>query len=148
MSHTARHNRLRTRVVTTGFCRAWIHPGGYLHEGVRLTLENDPSTDTQSPPPSVAVSCADAGATEVTLLSRTPHWAAPRKLANLIPYQHIFQSRLGQALIVGLKGPMPGSSPTWASAWHAASWPLMAAVHPQPETRNPKPQTLTLNPKP
>ena len=76
----------------------------------------------------MAVSCSEAGASEVTLLSRTPHWATPRFIANHIPYQHVFKSRLGQALIVGLKGPMPGTSPAWATAWHYVSWPLMAVA--------------------
>jgi len=76
----------------------------------------------------IAVAASDAGAAKVTLLSRRAHWATPRKIANLIPFQQVFLSRLGQALVVGLRGPLPGSSPPLMTMWHALGWPLMAGA--------------------
>lgn len=76
----------------------------------------------------VATFCSDAGAESVTLLSRQTHWPTPQKIANIIPFQHVFLSRLGQALVIGLRGPLPGSSPAVMSAWHALGWPVMAGA--------------------
>ncbi|CAE7199890.1 FMO1 [Symbiodinium natans] len=77
-----------------------------------------------------AVDCATEAskvAAKVTLVSRKPHWPTPRKIANLIPFQYIFLSRLGQALVTGHRGALPGA-PGHMSLWHKLSWPLMAVA--------------------
>ena len=61
-----------------------------------------------------AVDCAieaasQGGASSVTLLQRTAHWPTPRKIAGLIPFQYIFLSRLGTALVSTHRGTFPGS---------------------------------------
>lgn len=56
-----------------------------------------------------AIASCKAGATSVTLLQRTAHWPTPRKIAGLIPFQHIFLSRLGTAMISAHTGTFPGS---------------------------------------
>jgi dimethylaniline monooxygenase (N-oxide forming) len=56
-----------------------------------------------------AVTAARAGASSVTLLQRTPHWPTPRKIAGIIPFQYIFLSRLGTALVSLHRGTYPGS---------------------------------------
>jgi len=75
-----------------------------------------------------AVTASDSGAAAVTLLSRRPHWPTPRKIANLIPFQHVFLSRLGQSLVIGLRGPLPGASPGVMSLWHTVGKPIMAGA--------------------
>mmetsp|Transcript_22010 Transcript_22010/g.48088 ORF Transcript_22010/g.48088 Transcript_22010/m.48088 type:complete len:524 (-) Transcript_22010:536-2107(-) len=74
-----------------------------------------------------AVNSADAGA-KVTLLSRKAHWPTPRYIANLIEFQYIFLSRLGQALVVGHKGTLPEYSPPHMKLWHKLGWPVMAGA--------------------
>jgi len=76
----------------------------------------------------VAVGVADAGAASVTLLSRQTHWPTPRKIANIIPFQFVFLSRLGQSLVIGLRGPLPGSSPAPMSLWHTVGFPVVAGA--------------------
>ncbi|CAK9024069.1 unnamed protein product [Durusdinium trenchii] len=56
-----------------------------------------------------------------------PHWPTPRKIANVIPFQYIFLSRLGQALVTGHRGALPGA-PKHMSYWHQLGWPLMAGA--------------------
>lgn len=52
---------------------------------------------------------AGAGAESVTLLQRNSHWPTPLYIAGLIPFQHIFLSRLGQALVEAKVGVYPGA---------------------------------------
>lgn len=66
----------------------------------------------------VAVASSNAGAEKVTMLSRAAHWPTPRKIADIIPFQYVFLSRLGQNLVLGLTGPLPGCSPSHSSIWH------------------------------
>jgi dimethylaniline monooxygenase (N-oxide forming) len=47
----------------------------------------------------LAVASANAGANGVTLLSRNAHWPTPRKIADLIPFQYVFLSRVGRACV-------------------------------------------------
>lgn len=75
-----------------------------------------------------AVEASKIPGTKVTLLSRQPHWPTPRKIGWLIPFQYIFLSRLGQALVIGHRGPLPDSSPAHMSLWHKLGWPAMAAA--------------------
>eukprot|EP00511_Aplanochytrium_stocchinoi_P006821 CAMPEP_0204825220 /NCGR_PEP_ID=MMETSP1346-20131115/3140_1 /ASSEMBLY_ACC=CAM_ASM_000771 /TAXON_ID=215587 /ORGANISM="Aplanochytrium stocchinoi, Strain GSBS06" /LENGTH=493 /DNA_ID=CAMNT_0051952761 /DNA_START=102 /DNA_END=1583 /DNA_ORIENTATION=+ len=74
-----------------------------------------------------AVEASNTGA-KVTLLSRQPHWATPRKIANLIPFQYVFLSRLGQALVVGYRGTLPEADLTHMKFWNRLGWPLMAGA--------------------
>jgi dimethylaniline monooxygenase (N-oxide forming) len=60
-----------------------------------------------------AVEASRAGASSVTLLQRTAHWPTPRKVAGIIPFQYIFMSRLGTALVSAHRGTFPGGS-GWA----------------------------------
>ena len=64
---------------------------------------------------------------QVTLLSRTAHWPTPRKIADLIPFQYVFLSRFGQALVTGHRGALPGA-PAPMTWWHRISWPIMAGA--------------------
>lgn len=75
-----------------------------------------------------AANAVKAGAEKVILASRRPHWPTPLKIADLIPFQYIFLSRFGQALVIGHKGPLPGCSPGIMGLWHKISWPIMAAA--------------------
>lgn len=79
-----------------------------------------------------AVEASKLGA-KVTLVSRAPHWTTPRKIAWLIPFQYVFLSRFGQALVTGHRGPLPGA-PAHMSLWHKLSWPVMAAAFTVVET--------------
>jgi dimethylaniline monooxygenase (N-oxide forming) len=56
-----------------------------------------------------AIEASRAGASSVTLLQRTAHWPAPTKIAGLIPFQYIFLSRFGTALVSAHRGTFPGS---------------------------------------
>eukprot|EP00930_Biecheleria_cincta_P083283 TRINITY_DN72889_c0_g1_i1.p1 TRINITY_DN72889_c0_g1~~TRINITY_DN72889_c0_g1_i1.p1 ORF type:complete len:830 (-),score=157.23 TRINITY_DN72889_c0_g1_i1:147-2267(-) len=75
-----------------------------------------------------AVQAHKAGAQSVTLLSRNAHWPTPLKIADFIPFQYIFLSRFGQALVIGHKGSLPGCSPSIMDLWHKVSWPFMAVA--------------------
>jgi len=57
-----------------------------------------------------AVEASKAGAKSVTLLQRTAHWPTPRLIAGIIPFQYVFLSRFGTALVSAHKGPFPGGS--------------------------------------
>lgn len=76
----------------------------------------------------LAVASSNAGADSVTLLSRNAHWRTPRKIADLIPFQYVFLSRLGQNLVIGLTGPLPGCSPAHSSAWHSIGQYIMPPI--------------------
>lgn len=75
-----------------------------------------------------AVAASQAKGTKVTQVERRPHWPVPRKILNLIPFQYIFLSRLGQALVVGYRGPLPDSAPGHMKMWHKMGWPVMAGA--------------------
>jgi len=74
-----------------------------------------------------AVEASKAPGAQVTLVSRTAHWPTPRKIADLIPFQYVFLSRLGQALVTGHRGALPGA-PAPMTWWHRISWPIMAGA--------------------
>jgi len=57
-----------------------------------------------------AIEASRAGASSVTLLQRTSHWPTPRKIAGIIPFQYIFMSRFGTALVSAHRGTFPGGS--------------------------------------
>ena len=70
-----------------------------------------------------ATSAAKAGAESVTLIQRNAHWPTPLHIAGIIPFQHVFLSRLGQALVEAKVGVLPGSKSA-ASVFR----PIMGAV--------------------
>jgi len=70
-----------------------------------------------------ATSAANAGAESVTMIQRHAHWPTPLYIAGLIPFQHVFLSRLGQALVEAKVGVYPGSRSN-ASMFR----PLMGAI--------------------
>ena len=76
----------------------------------------------------LAVASANEGADSVTLLSRNAHWPTPRLIADLIPFQYVFLSRLGQNLVLGLTGPLPGCSPSHSSVWHSVGQYIMPPI--------------------
>ena len=55
------------------------------------------------------------------------HWGTPRKIAGLIPFQFVFLSRFGQALVSWFKGPLPGA-PRSVGAAHALLRPIMRPI--------------------
>jgi dimethylaniline monooxygenase (N-oxide forming) len=57
-----------------------------------------------------ALEASRAGASSVTLLQRTAYWPTPRKIAGIIPFQYIFLSRFGTALVSIHCGTFPGGS--------------------------------------
>jgi dimethylaniline monooxygenase (N-oxide forming) len=57
-----------------------------------------------------AVEAARAGATSVTMVQREAHWPTPRRIAGLIPFQYVFLSRFGTALVSAHQGTFPGGS--------------------------------------
>ena len=57
-----------------------------------------------------AIEASRAGASSVTLLQRNSHWPTPRKIAGIIPFQYIFMSRFGTALVSAHRGTFPGGS--------------------------------------
>ena len=77
-----------------------------------------------------AVAASKAPGTTVTFATRTPHWATPRKIFDLIPFEYIFLSRFGQALVVGFMGPVPGLK-SWRichAVCHALGWFVSALI--------------------
>jgi dimethylaniline monooxygenase (N-oxide forming) len=74
-----------------------------------------------------ALAAAGAGAASTTLLSRAARWGTPRKIAGLIPFQYVFLSRFGQALVSWFKGAWP-TAPASVGAVHAAIAPIMRPV--------------------
>jgi dimethylaniline monooxygenase (N-oxide forming) len=70
---------------------------------------------------------AKAGAGPVTLLQRNAHWPTPLYIAGLIPFQHVFLSRFGQALVEAKAGVYPGSS-SIASMFRPVMGPIFAIV--------------------
>jgi dimethylaniline monooxygenase (N-oxide forming) len=77
-----------------------------------------------------AIDCAVGSsgvAAKTTLLYRSPHWGTPRKIAGLIPFQYVFLSRFGQALVSWYKGALPTASGAVKAA-HAVLRPIMGPI--------------------
>ena len=72
-----------------------------------------------------AVEASKRGAAQVTLLQRHAHWPTPRKIAGVLPFQYVFLSRFGQALVSTHRGPLPYAGGTIKAA-RAALWPVVA----------------------
>jgi len=74
------------------------------------------------------------GAAKVTLLQRNAHWPTPRSIAWAIPFQYIFLSRFGQALVSAqtgagaLPGVPDGIAKTWGSVGKAIVGPVFKIV--------------------
>jgi len=75
-----------------------------------------------------AVEARRAGASAVTLLQRAAHWPTPRKIAGLIPFQYVFLSRLGTALVSAHRGCFPGGSGIAVSVFRTLGWPVVAGA--------------------
>jgi dimethylaniline monooxygenase (N-oxide forming) len=75
-----------------------------------------------------AIGAATRGAAQsVTLIQRRAHWPTPLYIAGLIPFQHVFLSRLGQALVEGKVGVYPGAK-SWAGMFRPIMGPIFAVV--------------------
>ena len=64
-----------------------------------------------------AVEARRAGASHVTLLSRKAHWPTPRKIAGIVPFQYVFLSRFGTALVSAHRGVYPDEGTGTAVKW-------------------------------
>ena len=74
---------------------------------------------------------ASAKAASSSLLFRNAHWGTPRNIAWLIPFQYVFLSRFGQALVSWYKGAWPtagGSVKAAHSALSAVMGPVFRIV--------------------
>jgi dimethylaniline monooxygenase (N-oxide forming) len=75
-----------------------------------------------------STAAAKAGAKSVTMVQRNAHWPTPLYIAGLIPFQHVFLSRLGQALVEAKVGVYPNSPSTIASYFRPIMGPIFAVV--------------------
>lgn len=62
------------------------------------------------------------------LLFRNAHWSTPRYIAGLIPFQYVFLSRLGQALVSWYKGTFPDGAPVCCTIFSYLLFPIMWAA--------------------
>lgn len=72
-----------------------------------------------------AIQAAKAGASSVTLVQRTAHWPTPQKIAGVIPFQYVFLSRLGTALVSIHRGTYPGSGTVVNAIRNSGLGPLL-----------------------
>lgn len=76
-----------------------------------------------------AVEAHRAGAARVTLLSRKAHWPTPRKIAGVIPFQYVFLSRFGTALVSAHRGVYPDEGAGKAvSLFRKFGWPIVGGA--------------------
>lgn len=75
----------------------------------------------------VELSPGAASSASSTLLFRNGHFGTPRKIAGLIPFQYVFLSRFGQALVSWYKGAFP-TAPGSVHAAHKLLSPVMGPV--------------------
>jgi dimethylaniline monooxygenase (N-oxide forming) len=75
-----------------------------------------------------SMAAAKAGAKSMTMVQRNAHWPTPLYIAGLIPFQHVFRSRLGQALVEAKVGVHPNSPSTIASYFLPVMGPIFAVV--------------------
>jgi dimethylaniline monooxygenase (N-oxide forming) len=73
----------------------------------------------------IVISTSEVAKEAPTLLFRHAHWATPRLIAGLIPFQYVFLSRLGQGLVSWYKGPFPDGAPSMCSILHCLLFPIM-----------------------
>jgi len=60
-----------------------------------------------------------------TMLFREAHWSTPRLIAGIIPFQYVFLSRLGQALVSWYMGAFPSGGPCYCQVCCYILWPIM-----------------------
>jgi dimethylaniline monooxygenase (N-oxide forming) len=76
-----------------------------------------------------AVEAHKAGADRVTLLSRKAHWPTPRQIAGVIPFQYVFLSRFGTALVSAHRGVYPDEGTgTAVSLFRKFGWPIVGGA--------------------
>mmetsp|Transcript_58479 Transcript_58479/g.163070 ORF Transcript_58479/g.163070 Transcript_58479/m.163070 type:complete len:503 (+) Transcript_58479:111-1619(+) len=73
----------------------------------------------------IAVDASEVAREAPTLLFRSAHWCTPRLIAGLIPFQYIFLSRFGQALVTWYKGAWPAGAPCIHTVLSYLLFPLM-----------------------
>lgn len=73
----------------------------------------------------ITVDSAKVSAAPPTMLFRAAHWSTPRKILGFIPFQYIFLSRFGQALVSFFKGGYPSGAPTCVRCSYYVLWPVM-----------------------
>ena len=76
----------------------------------------------------VTMSAKDSGAKSATMLYREAHWGTPVKIAGFIPFQFVFLSRFGQALVSLYKGVFPTSDSALLKSSHKVLKPVMGPV--------------------
>jgi dimethylaniline monooxygenase (N-oxide forming) len=70
-------------------------------------------------------SAANVASEPPTMLFRSAHWSTPRLIAGLIPFQYVFLSRLGQALVSWYKGGFPSGGPCYCTVCCYILYPIM-----------------------
>jgi len=73
----------------------------------------------------VVIDASEVAKEPPTLLFREAHWSTPRWIAGLIPFQFVFLSRLGQALVSWYKGPYPSGAPCFHTCLSWILFPIM-----------------------
>lgn len=73
----------------------------------------------------VTISASEVASEAPTLLFRAAHWSTPRYIAGLIPFQFVFLSRLGQALVSWYKGAWPAGAPCYCTCLSYLLFPIM-----------------------
>lgn len=68
-----------------------------------------------------------SGATASELVYRQAHWGTPQYIAGLIPFQYVFLSRFGQALVSCYKGAWP-TAPGSVHMAHKVLRPIMGPI--------------------
>jgi len=73
----------------------------------------------------VTLSASQVSKEPPTMLFREAHWCTPRWIAGIIPFQYVFLSRLGQALVTWYKGAWPAGAPCIHSCLMWILFPIM-----------------------
>jgi len=73
----------------------------------------------------IVIDASEVSKEPPTLLYRAAHWCTPRLIAGLIPFQYIFLSRFGQALVTWYKGAWPAGAPCIHTCLSYLLFPLM-----------------------
>jgi len=76
----------------------------------------------------IAIDTSKVSKEPPTLLYRSAHWCTPTWIAGIIPFQYVFLSRLGQALVSWYKGPWPAGAPRIHTFLSYLLFPLMWLV--------------------
>jgi len=73
----------------------------------------------------IIVDTSKVAAAPPTMVARHFHWSTPRLIAGFIPFQFIFLSRFGQALVSWYKGPWPVGAPCYFNLLRCLLFPIM-----------------------